>query len=261
MPYGLGYVLSGGGSRGFAHLGCLKALEERGIRPDIISGVSAGAIAGAFLSAGISPKETHAILKKGNLFKYTALTIPTTGLLKLDGLQSVLERYIPFQRLEELPIPLIVGATNMTDGCMEYFQQGHLSQILLASSSIPILFAPVQIDGKMYSDGGMLENIPIEPLVGKCDRLLVSNVSPLHRPVEIKNLIQMVVRTFHVSIHARIKTARKHADVYIEPQPLADFDLLNAGHADEAFEIGYKAVELLDTKQIKLLQKACSANC
>ncbi len=259
MSFGLGYVLSGGGSRGFAHLGCLQALEERGVKPDIISGVSAGAIAGAFLSSGISPKETHKILKKGNLFKYTTLTIPTTGLLKLDGLQSVLERFIPYQRLEDLPIPLIVGATNMTDGCMEYFQMGDLSQILLASSSIPILFAPVQIDGKLYSDGGMLENIPIEPLLGKCDRLLVSNVSPLQRPVEIKNLIQMVVRTFHVSIHARIKIARKHADVYIEPHPLAEFDLLSAGRADEAFEIGYQAIALLETKEIDLLQKACSA--
>lgn len=257
MPYGLGYVLSGGGSRGFAHLGCLHALGEKGIRPDIISGVSAGAIAGAFLSAGIPPKETHAILKKGNLFKYTKVTLPATGLLKLDGLEAVLKRQIPFQKLEELPIPLIVGATNMTDGCMQYFTEGELSRILLASSSIPILFAPVQIDGKMYCDGGILENIPIDPLLGECHRILVSNVSPLHRPVDIKNMVQMVLRTFHVSIHARINVARKHADIYIEPQPLADFDLLSSGHADEAFEIGYQSIQSLSNEQILLLQEAC----
>ena len=74
MKYQTGFVLSGGGARGFAHLGILNALFEKGIKPDVISGVSAGAIVGAFISSGKTPHETHQILKKGNFFRYTGMS-------------------------------------------------------------------------------------------------------------------------------------------------------------------------------------------
>jgi NTE family protein len=246
MKYNIGFVLGGGGTRGFAHLGIIEALREKGITPDIISGVSAGAISGAFISSGKSPHETHEILKRGNLFKYSNLQLPSTGLLRLDGLQKVLEKEIPYERIEDLPIPLFVGVSNITDGRSEFHHKGPLSRTILASASIPILFSPVEIDGKLYSDGGLLENLPVEPLVGLCQNIIVSNVSPLQKPFEVKNLIQMVMRTFHVSIHSRIHEARKHATVYIEPSQLTHFDLLNIGHADEAFEIGYRFVTNMD---------------
>jgi NTE family protein len=242
MPYQVGFVLSGGGARGFAHLGMLDAFLEMGIIPDVISGVSAGAIAGAFFSSGKTPHEIHQILKTGNFFKFTAITLPVNGLLKLNGLQKVIEKEIPFKRIEDLPIPLFVGVSNLTDGMVEYLNNGVLSKLVLASASIPVLFSPVNIDGKLYCDGGLLENIPIAPLLGKCGKIVVFNISPLQKPAEIKNLVQMVTRTFHVSIHSRINTAKKHADIYIEPEELTHFDLLSAGHADEAYEIGYKAV-------------------
>ena len=246
MKYKTGFVLSGGGARGFAHLGIIDALQERGITPDIISGVSAGAIIGAFISSGKTPRETHHILKAGNLFKYTALTLPGNGLLKLDGLQKLLDREIPFRKIEDLPVPLVVGVTNVTDGKTEYLTEGPLSRIILASSSIPVLFSPVKIDGKLYCDGGLLENIPVNPLVGQCRKIVVSNISPLQKPAEIKNLVQMAIRTFHISIHSRIREAQNHADIYIEPEKLTQLDLLSVSQADEAYEIGYNAVVALD---------------
>lgn len=253
MQYKFGFVLSGGGARGFAHLGILEALAEKGIRPDIISGVSAGAIAGVFICAGKTPHETHQILKSKNLFQYTAITLPVNGLLKLNGLQKVLEKEIPYKNIEDLPVPLYVGTSNITDGVPEYFNKGPLSRIVLASASIPVLFSPVEINGKLYSDGGLLENIPVEPLKSKCRRIIVSNISPLQKPADVKNLVQMVTRTFHLSIHARIKEAKNYADLYIEPERLTHFDLLSGGHADEAFEIGYMAVKELDGKAFEML--------
>jgi NTE family protein len=256
MPYQVGFVLSGGGARGFAHLGMLDAFLEIGIKPDVISGVSAGAIAGAFFSSGKTPHEIHQILKTGNLFKYTAITLPVNGLLKLDGLQKVIEKEIPFKRIEDLPIPLFVGVSNVTDGMVEYLNKGTLSKLVLASASIPVLFSPVQIDGKLYCDGGLLENIPITPLLGKCRKIVVFNISPLHKPADIKNLVQMVTRTFHLSIHSRISEAKKHADIYIEPEELTHFDLLSAGQADEAYEIGYKTVTKMNGTILDVFEMA-----
>lgn len=253
MQYNLGFVLSGGGARGFAHLGILEALADRGIKPDVISGVSAGAIVGAFLSAGKTPHDIHKILKKGNLFRYTAITIPVNGLLKLDGLQKLIEKEIPFKNIEDLPVPLIIGVSNITDGKAEYLDSGPLARAILASSSIPVLFTPVEINGKLYADGGLLENIPVEPLVGKCHNIIVSNISPLQKPFEVKNLIQMATRTFHISIHSRIKDAKNHADIYIEPEKLTNFDLLSVSHADEAFEIGYETVANMDQQLFKAM--------
>ena len=251
MKYKTGFVLSGGGARGFAHLGIIDALQEKGITPDIISGVSAGAIIGAFISSGKTPHETHQILKAGNLFRYTALTIPGNGLLKLDGLQKLLDKEIPFRQIEDLPIPLIIGVTNVTDGKTEYLSEGPLSKVILASSSIPVLFSPVEMDGKLYCDGGLLENIPVNPLVGICRKIVVCNISPLQKPAEVKNLIQMAIRTFHISIHSRIKEAQKHADIYIEPEKLTQLELLSVSQADEAYETGYNAVTSLDGKLLE----------
>jgi hypothetical protein len=103
--YLIGFVLRGGGARGFAHLGIIQALAEMDIHPDIISGVSAGAIVGAFLASGRSTTETHQIIKSGNLFKYTHIQIPKTGILRMDGLQKTIEREIPYKNIEDLPIP------------------------------------------------------------------------------------------------------------------------------------------------------------
>lgn len=241
-------MLSGGGTRGFAHLGIMEALREKGITPDVISGVSAGAIVGAFLSAGKSPAETHQILKKGNLFKYSAIQLPTNGLFRLTGLQKIIEKEIPYQRIEDLPVPMYVGLTNITEGRVEYHNKGPLSKTILASASIPVLFSPVEIDGNLFSDGGLLENLPVQPLTGKCEKIIVSNVSPLQKPFEVKNIAQMVTRTFLIGVHARTEEAKKHATLYIEPAGLINFDLINISNADEAFEIGYKAVQDMDER-------------
>ena len=176
--------------------------------------------------------------------------------MKLDGLQKLLDREINFKNIEDLPVPMYIGVTNMTDGFTEFRNKGPLSKTIMASSSIPVLFSPVEINDKLYCDGGLLENIPVEPLLGNCNRIVVSNISPLQKPAEIKNLVQMVIRTFHLSIHSRIKQAKNHADLYIEPEQLTHFDLLSVGQADDAFEIGYKAVAGMDEKLFEVFKMA-----
>jgi len=237
--YNTGLVLSGGGTRGFAHLGVIAALLEKDIKPDVISGVSAGAIVGAFIAAGKSPEEILAIFKKGSFFKYTKLHIPIDGLLKLDGLKEVLENEIPIANIEELEIPFFVGISNLNEGTIEFRNSGPIAISVLASSSIPILFSPVEMDGKLFVDGGLMENIPISPLKNSCEQIIVSNISPINPNAKIKNLIQIATRSFYMSVNNNRKEVQKKAAMFIEPEGIEKFDILLRTHADELFELGY----------------------
>ena len=243
--YKTGLVLSGGGTRGFAHLGVIAALYEKGIKPDVISGVSVGAIVGAFIASGKSPEEILSIFKKGWFFKYTKLNIPTDGLLRLDGLKEVIRKEIQYTMIEELPVPFYVTVANLNSGEVEYMNSGSLSQTVLASSSIPVLFAPVEIDGQHYVDGGLMDNIPIEPIKEKCDKIIVSNISPLNPREKFKNLIQIASRTFYMSVHANMREVNKYATTFIEPEGIDNYDILSLSHATELYELGYNSVNSL----------------
>jgi NTE family protein len=235
-----GLVLSGGGTRGFAHLGAIAALKEQGITPDIISGTSAGAIVGAFIASGKSPEEVHRLLKKGGFFRYTKMHLPVDGLLRLDGLKEVLEKEISYKTVEELPIPMYITVSNLNKGVVEYLNEGPLSETVLASSSIPILFSPVKLNQDRYVDGGLLDNVPLNPISENCENIIVSNISPIHPKDEIKNLIQITARTFYMSVNPNTKKIQKKSWLYIEPEGIDEYDILSRLHADELFELGYK---------------------
>lgn len=237
--YKTGLVLSGGGTRGFAHLGVIAALFEKGIRPDIISGTSAGAIVGAFIAGGKTPEEILQIFKKGRFFKYTKLHLPIDGLLKLDGLKEVVQKEIPAKNIEDLEIPFFVAVSNLNKGTIEYKNKGPLGETVLASSSIPILFSPVMLNGDSYVDGGLMDNIPVEPIKNCCERIIVSNISPINPKAEMKNLVQISTRTFYMSVNANLKEVHKFAAHFIEPEGIDNFDILSRSHADELFELGY----------------------
>jgi NTE family protein len=249
--YKTGFVLSGGGAKGFAHLGILQFLAENGISPDIISGVSAGAIVGVFIASGKTPLETYQILTHGGFMKYTKIHLPTDGLLRLDGLKEIFKKEIPQEYIEELKMPLIVTATNLNTGKTEYFDKGPIHEVVLASSSIPVLFSPVEMNGRQYVDGGVLNNLPVEPLIGKCERIITQNINPVYETEKLKNLVQVAMRTFHIGVHSRVEIAQKYSDLYIEPKDLDKYDLLKASQADEIFEVGYNYARTLDLSVLK----------
>ena len=122
--YDLGIALGGGGARGFAHLGVLKALEEKGIVPDICAGVSAGAVAGAFWAAEKDIDETFNLLKSKKILNYSKVLWPKRGLMNLSGLKRDIENNIPFENIEDLPRPFFIGVSNLSNGCAEYIKEG-----------------------------------------------------------------------------------------------------------------------------------------
>ena len=239
--YKTGLVLSGGGTRGFAHLGIIAALYENNIKPDVISGTSVGAIVGAFIASGKNPEEILKIFKKGWFFKYTKLHLPVDGLLRLDGLREVIDKNIEAKNIEDLKIPFFVSISNLNKGIIEYKNSGPLGETVLASASIPILFSPVKINYDLYVDGGVMDNIPIEPIKNDCNQLIVCNISPINPKDKIKNLIQITSRTFYMRINANKNKVEKYASLFIEPEGIEKFDVLSLSHADSLYELGYKS--------------------
>ena len=203
--------MGGGGARGFAHLGVLEALNENGINLDIIAGTSAGSMVGAFIAAGKKPKDVLNLLKEKDLFGYSKIHWPKEGLFSLDGLGEVLRKEISINRIEHLKIPLIITVSNMNKGAVEYLEEGDLVDSILASGSIPFVFKPVEIDGYKYVDGGILDNLPVEPLLEKCDKVIAVSISPLEETDDLDNLLKISARTFQMSVNAQNKSFKKIA--------------------------------------------------
>ena len=241
----MGIVLGGGGARGFAHLGVLQALQEDGIKPDIISGVSAGAIAGAFIASGKSPLDSFKIIKDYKFFDITRLRLPRAGIFSLDSVGLSINQEIAAKTLEELEIPLVVAATDMLEGKVRYFKDGPLDKIIQASSAIPVLFNPVEIQGKIYSDGGIFDNLPLAPIKELCKFTIVVDISPIQRIDELKSIVQVASRMFQLSVNAGRLEKRRNCDVYIEPLELRQYEVLDTKHAHEIFEVGYNHTKAL----------------
>lgn len=241
--YKVGLVLSGGGTRGFAHLGVITALYEKGIIPDVISGTSVGALVGAYIAGGIMPDVILKIFNKGWFFKYTNLKFPDNGLLKLNGLKEILQKTIPYKNIEELPLPFYVSVANLNTGKGEYLKEGPLGTAVLASSSIPVLFSPVKLNGQLYVDGGLMDNLPVEPIKNDCEYIISVNITPLNPRKEIRNLIQIASRTFYMGVNANMTQVHKYSSLYIEPEGIDTYDILSLSHADEMFRLGYESVK------------------
>ncbi|MBK9152412.1 MAG: patatin-like phospholipase family protein [Saprospiraceae bacterium] len=170
--YKVGLVLSGGGFRGAAHIGVIKALEEAGIHPDVVSGVSAGALVGACYAAGLSTERMLELFSKPKIFSLAHYSYNKPGLLDTDKFVHYLNEYIPQSAYEELNIPLYICATNMLTGKLVTFHSGELNKPILASCAFPFVFSPVWLDGQCLSDGGIINNFPVEPLIGKCQKII-----------------------------------------------------------------------------------------
>ena len=168
----MGLSLSGGGAKGVAHLGVIQAMEELGIKPEIIAGVSAGAIMAALYADGKTPREILQFFKESRFFKFVNVTVPKKGLMSSDRFQRMLEGELKAKTFEELNMPIIVNATELLEGKCEYFFSGSLVEPLVASASVPIFITPKEMNGKYYVDGGIFNNMPAKVIRKHCETLI-----------------------------------------------------------------------------------------
>ncbi len=239
--YKTGLALSGGAVRGLAHLGVLQALNEKEIKIDIFSGVSAGALAGAFYADGYHPREILDIFSNKKIHDFFRLAFPRSGFFDTKGLKKLLSNNLRTKYVEDLNIPLIIAATNFQKGEIAYFDKGILIDLLVASSSIPLLFKTAEINGISYIDGGIMDNLPIKPLKDKCSKIIAVHTNPIGEKNKIHHPVQVIERAFHLAIASEINVKKTEADVFIEPEKLKEYGLFDLHKANEIFEIGYEA--------------------
>jgi len=242
--YKIGLALSGGVFRGVAHAGVIQALKEHDIFPDAVIGTSAGAIAGALYASGKTAEEMMEFVKKWAWIKAVRPGFALNGLSSLAFLKEHLLSHLGHDAFEQLEKPLYVSVTNMNEGTLEIMNTGSLTDVIMASCSIPMVFKPVEIDGTIYTDGGVMCNLAIEPLRSECEVLIGVNVMAAGT-VESKsltNVIGIAQRLFYLSVIGNSRTCLEQCDVLIEPE-VGDYSIFKILTKDFTgiYEAGYES--------------------
>lgn len=245
----VGLVLSGGGVRGIAHLGVLKALQEQNVKISGISGCSAGSIVGAMFAAGYSPDHIFEIVVSSSTLRAMRPAWNGAGLLRMQRAENVYLKYIPHNSFERLKIPLTVNATDLYAGETVYFSSGELLKPIMASCSIPGLFEPIVFDGKTLIDGGVLNNMPVEPIEKKYDFIIGSHCNPYGINQVPKSMASVVQKALYLAINNNSRNRFPKCNFVIEPPELKMFDPYDIRKSKSIFKVGYEF-----TKEINLLE-------
>ncbi|UCF67051.1 MAG: patatin-like phospholipase family protein [Acidobacteriota bacterium] len=250
----IGIVLSGGGTRGIAHIGVLRALAEQGIFPDGVAGASAGAIVGALYAAGYAPAEMLEFFVKKNPFRLSKVTIAKPGIIDTEKVKADFEEYFPEDSFEALGKRLRVVATDLTRGEPVEFDSGPLIPAVLASSSFPGMFTPMEDGERMLADGGIVSNFPAELLQGRCRVLLGVHVNPFIELTrsELNSSLAVLKRALDVGMYRSSEAKFALCDVVIRPASLARFGIFDTKHLDAIEAVGYEAT----VKQMPAIQQA-----
>ncbi|MXV53027.1 patatin [Pedobacter sp. HMF7647] len=247
----VGIVLSGGGIRGIAHLGVLKALTDAGIKIDHVSGTSAGSIVGALFAQGHDPEKILYEFLKVKLLKFIRASFGANGLLSIENTQKLLLELIPHNSFEGLAVPLTIATTNFSEGTLTYFSSGELIKAIQASCAIPGVFKPVIINNQMYVDGGVLNNFPVEPLRKDCDIVIGSTCNHLPVVDKIINFKKLIERAAIMSTNADMENKYTLCDVVIEPQGMGATSIFDIGKTEEIYWLGYDcALKMIQTNPV-----------
>jgi len=236
----VGIVLSGGGIRGIAHLGVLKALINAGIKFSHISGTSAGSIVGAFYAAGIDPEEGLQIFMKTKLLRFIRPAVGSLGLIGIEHTSNLLKTFFPDDKIENLNIPLTIAATNFSEGKLVYFSKGPLIRAIQASCCLPGIFRPIMIDGQMYVDGGILNNFPVEPLLNNCDFIIGSSCNHLKPVSSITNITGLMGRAGLMTINKDMEQKAAFCNLLIEPKGMGEISTFDMKKAETIYWLAYE---------------------
>jgi NTE family protein len=256
MQYRFGLVLSGGGSRGIAHAGVLAALKEDGLEPEAISGTSAGALVGALYGAGMEPQEMLDFFAETSPYRISKLSFGKPGLFDTEKIIPDFEAAFPDDRFETLKCRVFVAATDLVRARLEIFSTGRWIRPVIASCSVPALFAPTLIDGRPFADGGIIDNFPVYPLLGLCDVIVgvyVSPMSPLDSSA-LNGALAVSQRAYEIAVYHSSLRRFHYCSLVLHPEGLRRFGMFDVRSREEIFELGYRAVRKRRDEILRLFE-------
>ncbi len=237
----LGLALSGGATRGLAHIGVLQALEEHGIRPDYLSGTSIGAFAGALYVFGVPLQEMRSVGQGMTPLRVSKLKLSRYGLFSNEELGNLIRSKIGSARIEKSPIPLAILATDIGTGEQVALREGEVATAVMASSAVAGIYQPVRIKNRLLMDGGIMEDVPVSPLRPMGATVIVAvNLSADRKYRLPEDIIDVLFNAFDIAIDENTKVQVKKADVLIEPC-LSNFRRMDVSQIDELIAEGYRA--------------------
>ena len=243
----LGLVLGSGGAKGVAHVGALQALEDNGIKPDVITGCSAGSIVGACYAYGMTPKKIYSELKKlknEDIVDVSLNFMRNRSVLKSAKVKTLLENYLADTLIEELPIPYGCIATDLNTGRIHEFTSGSLVTACRASSAIPVAFSPIELDGMLLVDGGISARLPIKTCrkLGADVILAVDVDNDTNYSPQIKGMITVALRSIDIMAHTlEADGQKKKTDIVLKP----DLSVINQYKLEKVkyiYDKGYNCV-------------------
>ncbi len=239
----IGLVLSGGGARGAAHIGVLKAFEEYGVSITHVSGTSVGAIIGALYAGGVHWSEMLTFLKTTSVFHAKRFAFNKPGFLDTEKFYDDLKVYFPRDNFDSLSKPLFITATNILTGDLKIFSRGQLIKPVIASASFPGVFTPTEINGSYFIDGGILNNFPVEPLKTRCDTIIGVYINSLKkiRITDLNHSYTVADRALKIRAAADSLKKFPDCDFIISPEDLGDYAIFGMSNMDAIFELGYSA--------------------
>ncbi len=240
--YQTGLCLSGGGARGIAHIGALKALEEVEMKPDVLSGTSSGAIVAALYCAGHSPQKIFDLLSKLKYLQVFDPAIFSKGLFTLAKVEKILATQLP-EKFEDLQKPLFVNCTNIENGSVRYFSEGKLIKVLIAACSIPVIFQPVTIAGNVYVDGGLTDNMPVKILKPQCRQVVGINTNFTETNFKVQNYKKILERSLMILVNQNQLESRRLCDILIESPRISVLSTLSFRQAERLYQIGYQVAK------------------
>ena len=228
MSKTLGLALGSGGARGVAHIGFLRALEEEGIKPDYIAGCSMGSVVGGCYASGLSALEIKEVildLRMRDILDLSPAVITKMSFLRSRNMGDLLAEYLGGKNIEDFKIPFRCVATELYSGKLHVFDKGNAVTAIQASSTIPVVFRPVQADNMMFVDGGCLCRVPVNVVkdMGADVVVAVDVLKNAGEPVEkVGNIIELVLRVFDIMDTHQTELARDiengACDLLIEPE-------------------------------------------
>ncbi len=221
-PPKIALVLGGGAARGFAHIGVIKSLAAQGIVPDIVVGTSAGAVVGALFASGMSGFELQNLALEMQENMVADWTLPNRGVLKGEALQEFINQKVKNQPIQKLAKPLGIVATDLQSGEMVLFRLGNTGTAVRASSALPGIYQPVEINGRDYVDGGLTSPVPVQAArTMGADFVIAVDISNVARSEKLTSTLDVLLQTFSIMGHAISDHELRNADVVIRPKTAA----------------------------------------
>ncbi len=240
----VGVALGAGSARGLAHLGVLKAFDEEGLQIDYLSGTSMGSIIGGFYASGLSLDKLKQLTIHLKWEHLTDLTVPHKGLVSGNKAKDFFELLTQQKNFSDLEIPFVAVAADIEKGEEVVISEGKVADGLRASMSIPGVYVPYELDGRMLVDGALLNRVPVSP-VRELGADIVIGVEVSHNVVRgggINNIFDVIINSIDIMQQEIAEYKNTGADYLIVPD-VGHIPSTGLDQADECIDLGYQAAK------------------